>query len=113
MYQMHSVKTPNLTFTAPEQIAPGVIVNPVDFTAKNTQPPFTMMCFHVLPGCSSPVDQHQVQECWIIINGSGVLEFASQKIPVTKNDILHFASFEKHQIHNTSNETLIICSIYW
>jgi mannose-6-phosphate isomerase-like protein (cupin superfamily) len=104
---------PKLNLSMVELIAPGVIVHPVDFSGRNVNPPFKATCFEVMPGCSTPPDQHEVQECWIIMKGSGILEFAAKQHVIREKDVLYFASRELHQIFNDGSETLIIFSIYW
>jgi mannose-6-phosphate isomerase-like protein (cupin superfamily) len=104
---------PLLQLSMPEQIAAGISMQTVEFNECPINLPFTATCFQVLPGYTTPLDQHEVAECWLIMQGSGVLEYAGKKFNVAKQDMLYFTPHQSHQITNDSNETLVIYSIYW
>lgn len=104
---------PRLVFSNPEHIASGVEVNPVDFVQKQAYPPFQTTYFQVLPLSETPMDYHQEEEIWIVLNGSGVLTYEETVHRLNMHDIFYFASFKKHQIRNLMHESLLICSIYW
>ncbi|AWN75555.1 cupin domain-containing protein [Legionella anisa] len=105
--------SPRLVFSNPEHIVSGVVVNPVDFAQKQVAPPFQTTYFHVLPQSETPMDYHQEEEIWIVLNGSGVLIYEENVYRLNAHDIFYFASFKKHQIRNLMHEPLLICSIYW
>ncbi|MCE0721642.1 MULTISPECIES: cupin domain-containing protein [Legionella] len=104
---------PRLVFSNPEPIASGVVVNPVDFAQKQVHPPVQITYFQVLPQSETPMDDHQEQEIWIVLNGSGILIYEETFYLLNAQDIFYFASFKKHQIRNLMYEPLLICSIYW
>lgn len=96
-----------------EQVCAGVSLRQINFAGKNITPPFAAACVQVLPGCATPVDQHAVEEIWLIAQGGGQLEYAGGISRVRKGDILCFASGRAHQLRNDQHETLILYSIYW
>ncbi|MBX9722839.1 MAG: cupin domain-containing protein [Candidatus Obscuribacterales bacterium] len=105
--------SPKLGFHDPEFYGAGISVKEIDFEAKGSTPPFKSTYFEVLPGFTTPVDQHKVEECWIVLKGSGILVCDGQEIPLAEQDIVHFASFEGHSVQNNSDQPLLLCSIYW
>lgn len=113
MSLMHNNSSPKLFFSEEEKIANGVIVQPLNFTLNKAHPPFKAAYFQVFPGCITPLDQHEVEETWIVLKGNGLLTFEENSYLITENDMLYFPSFKKHQVCNTSNEVLLICSLYW
>ncbi|PWY56780.1 cupin domain-containing protein [Legionella qingyii] len=104
---------PRLVFSNPEHIAPGVVVNPIDFAQKKASAPFQTTYFEVMPQCETPLDYHQEQEVWIVLNGSGILTYEGTVHCLKAHDFFYFASLKKHQIHNPMQIPLLICSIYW
>ena len=112
MSQMLS-ETPKLSFLPAENIAAGVMVNPLNFIKENAHPPFKLTYFEVEAGYSTPLDCHQVEECWLILKGHGLLEYEDQCYRIKEQDILYFSSLKKHRVHNHTNASLLICSIYW
>ncbi len=76
--------------------------------------PFKASRWYVSPGFSSPIDQHQVRECWFIASGKGVLTFdGSVEGDIQAGDVIHFAPMESHEVYNSGNEPLIIFSVWW
>ncbi|WP_454782118.1 cupin domain-containing protein [Legionella sp. WA2022007384] len=104
---------PGLVFSNPEHIAPGVVVNPIDFAQKKASPPFQTTYFQVLPQCETPVDYHQEEEIWIVLEGGGILTYEGEVHCLKVHDFFYFAAFKKHQIRNSLTIPLLICSIYW
>lgn len=106
--------SPRLTLTEPELLDTGVMLRKIKLiTHQNTSPPFQATVFEVAPACCSPVDQHAVKECWIILKGHGELHYANKKYRASSQDIFYFEPHHTHQIYNDSDELLVICSIYW
>ncbi|CAM2887830.1 Cupin domain [Legionella steigerwaltii] len=108
-----ALTNPRLVFSSPEHLVPGVVVEPVDFVANQAYPPFQATYFQVLPQCETPLDYHQEQEVWIVLNGSGILTYEGVFYFLNAQDIFFFASFKQHQIRNHTQLPLLICSIYW
>jgi mannose-6-phosphate isomerase-like protein (cupin superfamily) len=102
-----------LSFLEPDHYGSGISVKTIDFEGKGASVPFKSTYFEVLPGYTTPVDQHQVQECWLVLQGSGVLTYEDTELPLKLHDIVHFPSLKKHSIYNNSSEPLLLCSIYW
>lgn len=102
-----------LTFSNPEHIAPGVKVTPIDFKLSQAKPPFHTTYFQVLSQCETPLDSHQEEEVWIVLQGSGILTYEGSCHSISSQNIFYFAPFKKHQVKNSTDELLLICSIYW
>ncbi len=106
--------SPRLKLTDPELLDIGVILRRIQLIPfKDTLPPFQATVFEVAPGCCSPVDQHAVKECWIILKGHGELDYSDAKYQASSQDIFYFEPHHAHQIFNNNDELLVICSIYW
>ncbi|MCW8397393.1 cupin domain-containing protein [Legionella sp. PATHC038] len=108
-----AVTNPRLFFSTSEHLAPGIVINPVDFVANRACPPVQVTYFQVLPQCETPIEYHQEEEIWIVLNGSGILTYEGEVYGVNAEDIFYFASFKPHQIRNHKQLPLHICSIYW
>ncbi|VEB33361.1 Uncharacterized conserved protein, contains double-stranded beta-helix domain [Legionella sainthelensi] len=100
-------------FSNSENIAPGVNVHPINFTLSHASPPFHTTYFEVLSQCETPLDSHQENEIWIVLQGCGILNYEGSCHYISAHDIFYFAAFKKHQVKNPGNELLLICSIYW
>lgn len=108
-----SYTRPQLNFSTGKEIAPGVVVNPIDFSFNQIKPPFNSTIFHLLPGCQTPLDSHQEEEIWIVLEGSGILIHEGLLFTLKPQDAFFFTSFETHQAMNNTENLLFICSIYW
>lgn len=104
---------PRVIMDAKETIAPGVDVGMLNFSVNNAKPPFHAACFEVLPGCKTPLDQHSVEECWVILEGSGLLVHEGVTYVASKSATYYFASLEQHLLINNHDEILQVLSIYW
>jgi mannose-6-phosphate isomerase-like protein (cupin superfamily) len=102
---------PQLTFSATKQLGEGISVHSMDF--KKERLPFQATYFDVLPGQSTPPDIHAESELWIVLEGRGHLCFEGQIYPLEQKDSFYFPSYTQHQVHNHSDDLLIICSIFW
>jgi mannose-6-phosphate isomerase-like protein (cupin superfamily) len=102
-----------LPFGTSFDIAEGVVVQPIEYPAGRFQPPFKSTVFVVAPGCSSPMDRHEVAEMWVILSGTGLLECDGRKINVSRSDKLFFPSLRSHQVTNDATVPLEILSVYW
>ncbi|KTC86233.1 cupin domain-containing protein [Legionella cincinnatiensis] len=102
-----------LFFSNFENIAPGVNVHPINFALSQATPPFHTTYFQVLSQCETPLDSHQEEEIWIVLQGCGILNYEGSCHYLSAQDIFYFAAFKKHQVRNPTNELLLICSIYW
>ena len=109
MYPMLNA-VPKLTFANPELIAKGVNVFPI---VSSTNTPFKSTYVEIQPGCSTPKDNHEEEERWVILKGSGRLEYDDKLYLAKPQDIFYFESLKYHTIYNDSDEVLLIHSIYW
>lgn len=106
--------SPKLALTEPELLDVGVMLQTIQLKSHQEKvPPFKATIFEVAPGCSSPVDQHRVEECWIILKGCGVLDYNNEQYFAKSQEVFYFEPYHSHQIINNSDESLLICSIYW
>lgn len=105
---------PFLNRLEPESHVPGVVLVQANFAAMGRDRiPFRGGRFTVDPGCTSRLDQHDVRECWMIARGVGVLTYDGQDIRVAAGDTLFFESKHTHQIYNSSDDQLVINTVWW
>lgn len=105
---------PKLSFLPPEIFGQSMRVNEIDFTDVRPLPPFKCSRFVVNPGQVSPLDVHDVKECWFIASGNGIIHYNDDvRTRVNHGDILYFDSNKGHQIQNDNTEDLVAFSIWW
>src|SRR4051812_4270965 len=106
---------PKLSFLPPETFGESMNVDEINFSFNGTSlPPFKGSRFVVYPGQTSPLDVHQVKECWFIASGKGIIYYADDiTMEVNQGDILYFDSNKSHQVLNNYTKDLLIFSIWW
>ncbi|WP_165482646.1 cupin domain-containing protein [Legionella gresilensis] len=107
---MLATLNPKLRFKTVETVNNDLKIYPIQF---NTESPFEATFFHLQPGGETPLDSHIEKECWLVLQGSGILTYENTPYPLSEQDIFYFDSYKKHQLFNTSQTILIICSWYW
>lgn len=108
-----SLSSPFLPFGALEQREYGAI-RLFDATSQATAGlPFKYSRFLVSPGSTSRLDQHEVQEVWVILSGKGNLLFDGGAFSVKPGDVVHFSSMRTHQVENEGTEDMEIFSFWW
>ena len=75
--------------------------------------PMKVSRFYLDPGDTSPWDQHEVREVWIIESGRGLLDTGEARVVVERGDGHYFASNVPHRITNEGSEPLYIISMWW
>jgi mannose-6-phosphate isomerase-like protein (cupin superfamily) len=85
----------------------------IRFLLAGTAPPFRSSQFVVEPGRATSVDRHAVEEMWIVLSGTGTLLFEGTACPISPGDIIHFDSFQTHQVLNDGEGELVIISLWW
>ncbi|STX27899.1 Cupin domain [Legionella beliardensis] len=101
---------PKVSLKKVEKISNELKVYPIDFT-KHV--PFAATFFHLQPGGKTPLDFHIEKECWMVLQGSGILIYEGSFYHLVRQNIFYFDSYKKHQLVNNSQEVLIVCSWYW
>lgn len=97
-----------------QEISPGVTVEEIIFSYDGIRlAPFKSSVFTIHPKSISPIDSHQVKECWIVIDGKGVLTCNNKKDVINTKDVIYFDSLETHTVSNPYEEVLKIISIWW
>ncbi len=107
---------PKLSFLSPEIFGNAMVVDEIDFGHEAEQPiaPFKGSKFIVYPGETSPLDVHDVKECWFIASGTGIVTYEGEKKETVKQgDVLCFDSQQSHEIFNNGSENLQIFSVWW
>lgn len=74
---------------------------------------FQAKVIHVLPGQAMSLQSHQRrEECWVIINGEGLIQLSESVHPVTPGRSYFIPKGCKHRLTNTSEvETLILIEV--
>ena len=97
-----------------ENYPDGMKVNLLDLEgAGGWVAPFKASIFTVEPGTSSPVDEHDVRECWVVIAGQGELTVADERLQLGPGSVTYFESRRPHQVRNIGEDTLKIFSTWW
>ncbi len=107
---------PHLPFLPPETFEDTMVVDEIDFGHEAKQPvaPFKGAKFIIYPCQTSPLDIHDVAECWFVASGCGVITYnGEQKNIVKPGDVLYFKPQQSHAVWNNGTENLLIFSIWW
>jgi mannose-6-phosphate isomerase-like protein (cupin superfamily) len=75
--------------------------------------PFRAMRITVASSFTTPLDCHQVRECWIVASGRGVLTCDGSAQEIAAGDFLYFESFRSHQVRNDGSGDLVLYSLWW
>lgn len=107
--------TPILLNSLPtEFLSEGVTLDEVDFEVNGEQKSsFHMATFDVHGKTLSDVDQHDVRETWLILEGQSELLSGDTTQTVRKGDVVYIESQIAHQLNNTSDETLRVLAMWW
>ena len=109
-------KIPQLTFHEPEWEGQAMMVEEVKLFHESEQPlaPFKSSRLVEYPGKTSPLDLHDVKECWFIASGEGIVTYdGADEVSVKPGDVLYYDSRKSHSITNTGNKELLIFSVWW
>lgn len=94
-----------------EEGASGITVRWV-ICEKDGAENFFMRVFEMEPGGYSPYHKHPWEHEVFIIEGRGSLVQGEKEVPFSKGDVIFIPPGEKHQVKNSSKETLeFICVI--
>ncbi len=107
---------PRLSFLSPEIFGHAMVVDEIDLGHESEQPvaPFKGSKFIVYPNETSPLDIHDVKECWFIASGSGIVTYnGDRKEAVKPGDVLFFDSQQSHEVFNNGTENLLVFSVWW
>ncbi len=107
---------PSLSFLPPELFDNAMVVDEIDFDHDKKEPmtPFKGSKFIVYPNETSPLDVHDVKECWFIASGSGIVTYDGESTQAIKpGDVLLFNSQQSHQVFNNGTENLMVFSVWW
>jgi mannose-6-phosphate isomerase-like protein (cupin superfamily) len=97
-----------------EDYPEGMRVNELDFDDAGTWvAPFKASIFTIAANAASPVDQHEVRECWVVIAGCGELTTADDTVQLEPGSVTYFESRRPHQVRNVGNGELKIFSTWW
>jgi mannose-6-phosphate isomerase-like protein (cupin superfamily) len=107
---MTTPERPRLASTSDPSVPPGLGWHEVDLVGA----PFKLARFTVEPGCSTPLDTHEVSEVWFVARGSGELRYdGDQLVRIGEGDALYLEPPRTHEVHNDGDDTLVVHSIYW
>lgn len=97
-----------------EDYPDGMRVNELDLEgAAGWVAPFKASIFTVEPRTSSPIDEHDVRECWVVIAGQGELTVAGEMLQLAPGSVTYFESRRPHRVRNVGEDTLKIFSVWW
>ncbi len=107
---------PVRSFLPPELYDDAMVVDEIDFGHSTGKPlaPFKGSRFIVYPNETSPIDIHDVKECWFIASGTGVVKYDGESTREVKpGDVLLFSSQQSHEVFNNGSENLVVFSVWW
>jgi len=104
---------PYLRFHPAEAMGAGSVVNEFMLAAMAGRPGFSGSRFSVEPGARTPVDQHAVAEIWMVADGAGELEYDGRTVALEAGQVVYFAPFKPHSLHNTGDAPMMVFSIWW
>lgn len=64
----------------------------------------------VIPGAQQRPHNHEAEQVYIIVQGSGLMQINDETQPVTIGDLVYIPSNARHGIQNTGSGTLIYVS---
>jgi len=101
-------------FHEPETLPGGMQVHEAQLNGVEASvAPFRASIFTVPAGSSSPRDQHDVRECWVVLAGTGVLTTTAGGQRLEPNAITYFESNQPHEVRNDGPTPLRIFSVWW
>lgn len=97
-----------------EFLSEGVTLDEIDFNIDGERKSgFHMATFDVAGKTVSDVDQHDVRETWLILDGESELLSGDTKQTVRKGDVVYIESQITHQLNNISDNTLRVLALWW
>ncbi|MEW6644990.1 MAG: cupin domain-containing protein [Pseudomonadota bacterium] len=97
-----------------ENYSGGIQLKELDLEDGETRvTPFKASIISVPPGVSTPVDQHDVRECWVVIAGQGELTTDGIASRLEPGAVTYFASGCAHQVRNIGSDELKFFSAWW
>lgn len=82
------------------------IVHPMNPQAPSKNMSLTM--FYVPPHAVLPPGSHETEETYVILEGTGLMTFATFQRQVRKGDFVYLPPWCEHGIENTGIETLVV-----
>jgi mannose-6-phosphate isomerase-like protein (cupin superfamily) len=107
---MTTPEPPRLATTSDPSTPPGLGLHEIGLDGA----PFKLARFTVAPGCSTPLDTHQVDEVWLVARGTGELRYDDDHlVRIGEGDAVYLEPPRTHLVVNDGQDTLVIHSIYW
>ncbi|MGO4339257.1 cupin domain-containing protein [Labrys sp. KB_33_2] len=79
-----------------------------------TVPPWGGAVMKVMPGQQSIPHDHDEEETFIFISGSGTITVDGETSPVASGDVVYLPRFSRHFVDNTSrDEELAFLCVWW
>lgn len=75
--------------------------------------PFRAARMIIAPGGSTPLDVHDVRECWYVAAGGGRLELDGRPRRLAVGELLYFDSGQAHRVVNDGSVELVVLSVWW
>ncbi|WP_103069465.1 cupin domain-containing protein [Aquimarina sediminis] len=109
------MSTAKLSFLPPTENKDVMVVEELLMNLEeHNKAPFKVSRWEVYPDKSSPIDTHEVRECWFIARGKGeLIRNGVNEGIVSQGDVLFFDSYQSHSIHNIGIENLLVFSTWW
>lgn len=83
------------------------VVHPTNPKAPSVN--FSVVMFYIPPHVTLlPPGGHEPEECYVILEGEGVMHLAGKLTPVKKGMFIHLPPWCEHGIENTGNEMMVV-----
>ncbi len=69
---------------------------------------FGVTMLYMPPHAVLPAGSHEPEECYAVLEGTGVMMFANDTRPVKKGDFVYLPPWCVHGIENTGDEMLVV-----
>lgn len=80
---------------------------------QGEEPPFGVMACFLPPSSSSEPDRHDQDEVMLVLSGSGAVDVAGEREPITTGDVLCIPRNREHVVDSDAGESLVWVSFYW
>ncbi|WP_315837675.1 cupin domain-containing protein [Bradyrhizobium prioriisuperbiae] len=92
----------------------GTRLKELDFNDGDTwAAPFKAGIVTVPPAATTPMDEHAMRECWVVISGRGELISAGETVQLEPGSVTYFQSQRPHQLRNVGDQELKLFSVWW
>ena len=110
--QSDTLSDPRIEFSPSTSSKPGTCLTMAPFIDHGPCP-FKGGKYVVDPGSTSRPDTHDVKECWMIAQGTGMLNYDGDDFRISQGDYFYFQPQKTHIVANDGTEPLVVFTVWW